>query len=370
MLWSHCLSNKLRGPDAPVRVADACCGIQSQNLQESFASFWARIDQFKNNDVSSELRPGGGLVRTWAIRSTMHTIPSEDYYVYVLGGASDRLLQWIDTLAKKRNYPPREERRKKLYEPVLDEIKGRAVTEPELRTLVSGKARRYGLREGIWSGLGDMAFLGLLVHAGKRGSSSLWMRSDDWIPGLNPPVDPQTCRIELLRRYIARHGPVSKEDILYWAYLRRRQLDEALVSLGKDLVEVRIERSKEQYIDLGKNTEEDFPAAPKAVVLPKYDTLMLSLKDKSRFMDTRYYKIIFGALGMVRPTVLVDGFVAAVWKRVTKKPGPSIEVHALKKISSGDKKAVEEQFSEYCEYSGLEAPVKWVRAKWIFSPSR
>src|SRR5712692_2118841 len=117
LLWSHCLSNSVRGPDAPARVADSCCGINSQNFQESLASFWARIDHFKNDDVLSELRPGGRLVRTWAIRSTMHTIPSDEYYTYVLGGAGERMLNWIDSIAKKSGFLSRGERRRLLYEP-------------------------------------------------------------------------------------------------------------------------------------------------------------------------------------------------------------------------------------------------------------
>ncbi len=360
----------MRGPDAPEKVADSCCGIQSQNFQESLSSFWARVDGFRNSDVLSELNPGGGLVRTWAVRSTMHTIPSKDYYVYVLGGAGERMLNWIDTLAKKRNYPPREERRRLLYETVLDEIKGRAVTEDEIRTLVSRRARPLGLREGVWTGIGDMAFQGLLVHAGKRGSRSLYMRSDDWIPRLKAPPDRQSCRVELLRKYIARHGPVSKEDIMYWAYLTRQQLDEALTGLAGEITEIKMELSKEPYIDLDQDVYRKLPPPPGAVVLPKYDSLMLTLKDKSRFMDMQYYKRIFGALGMVRPTVLVDGFVAAIWRKVARKTATSIEVHALKKISSSDKKAVEQKFSEYGQYGGLDVSVRWVRGKWVNLPSR
>jgi len=370
LLWSHCLSEHVEGSDAPVRVADACCGINSQNFQESLSSFWARIDGFRNGDVFSELKPGGGLVRTWAVRSTMHTIPSKDYYVYVLGGAGERLLKWIDTLARKRDYPPREERRRLLYEPVLEEVKGRAVTEDEIRKLVSPRARRLGLKEGVWTGIGDMTFEGLLVHAGKRGSRSVYMRSDEWIPGLKAPPDRQACRAELLRKYIARHGPVSKEDIMYWAYLTRQQLDEALIGLSAETTEVKMERSKEPYIVLEKDAGRKFPPPPKAMVLPKYDSLMLTLKDKSRFMDMRFYKLVFGALGMVRPTVLVNGFVAAIWRKVVKKTGASIEVHALKKISSSDREAVERKFAEYGKYAGLDVSVRWVRGKWVHLPSR
>ena len=194
LLWSHCLSNRIDGSDAPVKVADACCGIQSQNFQESFSSFWARIDGFHNNDVMSELKRGGGLVRTRAVRGTMHTIPSKDYYTYVLGGAGERFLSWFDNIAKQRNYPGRTERSRLIYKPVLEEIKGRAVTKEEMQPIVSAKARTLGLKEGVWTGIGEMEFLGLLVYAGKKGSRSSYMRADDWIPGLKAPPDRQPPR--------------------------------------------------------------------------------------------------------------------------------------------------------------------------------
>jgi hypothetical protein len=87
-------------------------------------------------------------------------------------------------------------------------------------------------------------------------------------------------------------------------------------------------------------------------------------------MNMRYYKRVFHDLGMVRPTVLVDGFVAAIWRRIAKKKSTSIEVHAFKKLDSGAKNAVEQKFSEYGEYIGLDVSVRWVRGKWIHQPSR
>ena len=114
----------------------------------------------------------------------------------------------------------------------------------------------------------------------------------------------------------------------------------------------------------------EYPPGAQAIVLPKYDSLMMSLWDKSRFMDMRYYKLVHHALGMVRPTVLVDGFVAAIWRRFAKKNGSSIEVHSFKKLDSHQKEAVEQKFSEYAEYIEQPVAVRWVRGKWIHQPSR
>ena len=277
----------------------------------------------------------------------MHIIPSKDYYTHVLGGAGERMLNWLDTIAKQRDYPPREVRRKRLYNPVLEEIKGRAVTQDEIGALVSTKARKLGLKGGVWTGIGEMSFLGLLVLAGKKGSRSLYMRTDDWIPGIKEPPGHHICRLDLLRRYVAQHGPVSKEDIMYWAYLNRRQLDKALADLSGEIVELKLGSSKKPYIDLNRQIDTTFPPPPQALVLPKYDTLILTLRDKSRFMDMRYYKRVFHTLGMVRPTVLVDGFVAAIWRKVAKKNTMSIAVHAFKKLDRVAKEVVEQKFSEY-----------------------
>jgi Winged helix DNA-binding domain len=370
LLWSQCLSERLSGSEASVKVADACCGIQSQNFPESLSSFWARIDGFQNNDVMRELRPGGGLVRTRAARGTMHTIPCKDYYTYALGAAGDRYHSWLERTAKQRNYPPREERFRLIYTPVLEEIKGRAVTKEEMTAIVSARARSLGLKKGAWTGIGEMQFNGLLVDAGKKGSRGVYMRSDDWIPRLKPPPDRQTCSVELVRRYIARHGPVLKEDIVYWAFYSRQQLDKALADLSGEIVELKIAGSKNPMIDLDRKIDQKFPPPPAAIVLPKYDSLMMTLRDKSRFMDMRYYRRVHHALGMIRPTILLDGFVAGIWRRVAKKNSSSIEVHSFKKLDSHQKEAVEQKFSGYAEFIEQPVAVRWVRGKWIHQPSR
>lgn len=366
LLWSQHLSSLASGRGAPVEVADACCGIQSQDLRESLSSFWARVQGFQDPHVLNQLRPEGDLVRTWAIRSTMHTIPSRDYYIYIHGGASERMLKWIDTLAKKVNYPPREERRKLFYEPILEEIQGRAVTQREIRALVDRRAGRRGLKEGVWSGVGDMAFQGLLVHAGKSGFRSLWRRADEWVPSPRGALDRISCRVELLRKYISRYGPVTKEDIRYWSYLTKKQVEEALEALEEQLIEVDIASQEEPYIALQTHFEEDPPPPPRITLLPKYDSLLLALKDKSRFMNMVHYKLVFPRVpvGMVRATVLVDGFVVATWARLRGKATVPVEINPLEDLAGSDRRAIEEKFQEYSEYVGREASMRWSTPGW------
>jgi hypothetical protein len=362
ILASQFLSRKASGPRAVVKVAEACCGINSQDFLESFSSFWVRIDGFKDSDLNSELRPKGGLVRAYAVRGTMHTIASKDYWIHVFGGPRKRFLPGIDNIAKKRGIPDRDSRMRLLYEPFLDHIKGRTVTSNEIEEFMVDRLTQLGLparmklRRGwqsqptlgpAWVGFSEMSFLGLLVNAGRKGSESLWMRSSDWLgAGRNPP-DPEECTVELIRRYIECYGPVTHEDIVYWTFLRKSDVNTALEALKKDLTKEKI-NGNEEYFSLGDSAEA--LEAPEALVLPEFDSLMMGYKDKSRFLLHTHLKSVFLSLARIERTILLDGFVAATWRRKKNRDGMTVHVSPLRTMKRGEKRSIEEEFARYSDY--------------------
>ncbi len=352
-------------------MAEACCGINSQDFLESFSSFWVRIDGFKDSDLTSELRPKGGLVRAYAVRGTMHTISSKDYWIHVFGGPRKRFLPGIDNIAKKRGIPDRDSRIRLLYEPFLDHIKGGVVTSNEIEEFMIDRLTQLGLparmklRRGwqseptvgpAWVGFSEMSFLGLLVNAGRRGSESLWMRSSDWLGSGRSPPDPENCFIELIRKYIECYGPVTREDIVYWTFLRKSDVDTALEALKKDLTKERIDRN-EEYFSLGESVEAHEP--PEALVLPEFDSLMMGYKDKSRFLPDDHLKSVFLSLARIERTILLGGFVAATWKRKKNREGMAVTVSPLRSLKRGEKRSVEEEFEKYSDYLRTEISVEF-----------
>jgi len=289
--------------------------MNSQDLLESYSSFWVRVNGFLDSDLTSELRPKGGLVRTWTVRSTMHTIPTRDYWVYVFGGPGRRFQPWFDRTAKKRGIPDRDFRVQFLYQPFFDHIKGRAATSNEIEEFMIERLTRHGLRSRMklqrgwsstpihgpsWTGMSEMSYLGLLVNAGRRGSESLWMGSTDYLATPRSVPDPEECTVELLRKYIERYGPVTREDIAYWSFLRKDQVDAALEGLKKDLTKEKV-HSSEEYFSLGEDSA-DPVEPPSVVVLPEFDSLMMGYKDKSRFLSQDRVKKVLGSFAAVNRT--------------------------------------------------------------------
>jgi hypothetical protein len=58
----------------------------------------------------------------------------------------------------------------------------------------------------------------------------------------------------------------------------------------------------------------DIPAPPR--LLPMWDNVLLAYADRSRVIPPEYRKLVIGNNGDVLPTLLVDGYVAGVWRPV------------------------------------------------------
>jgi hypothetical protein len=81
-LWQHCLSQRLerrRLVEAVTRTG----GIQAQVMSAAELALWARVIGLSPQDVRSTLWQDRTLVKTWAMRATLHLISASDLPLYV-----------------------------------------------------------------------------------------------------------------------------------------------------------------------------------------------------------------------------------------------------------------------------------------------
>jgi hypothetical protein len=365
MLAQH-ISVRASGRRSVVEAAAACCGVNSQDLRESFASFWARTEGFEADAMQREFRPMGGLARAWTARGTMHTFPSKDYFAHVFGSPRKRVLGRYERSARRRGIPHLGKRVESLYGPLLDDIKGRAVTSAYIGDFVSERLGRLGLnprarlRRGwssspvvgpAWTGITEMSYLGLLVNAGRRGSESIWMRAADWVHMGRSRPPPEECVNRLVRMYVERYGPVTRADISYWSGLLSSEVGAALAAMKGELTEAGAGGPRGTHYSLGEPPRDADP--PAAAVLPEFDSLMMGYRDKARVLPDRLLAYVFRPQGMVSPTFLVDGFVAGTWRRWSERGGTVVTVMPGADLSSGARRAVEGEFAEYGEFLGV-----------------
>src|SRR4051794_16210392 len=65
--------------DAMLSVVDELCGVQAQVMSSAELTLWARLESLDPDAVSTALWEDRTLVKTWAMRGTLHLLPASDY---------------------------------------------------------------------------------------------------------------------------------------------------------------------------------------------------------------------------------------------------------------------------------------------------
>lgn len=115
-----------------------------------------------------------------------------------------------------------------------------------------------------------------------------------------------------MRRYLSAFGPASVRDIQAWSGLTR--MAEAFEELRGEL-RVFYDESGTELFDVpdGPLPGPDTPAPLR--VLPNYDNVLLGHRDRSRIVPSAPAAPMLPGHEADRGSVLVDGYLAGLWKR-------------------------------------------------------
>jgi len=140
--------------------------------------------------------------------------------------------------------------------------------------------------------------------------------------------DPDASLRVLARRYLEGFGPASAQDLAQFALVYRPRAREALAALADELDSHEGPDGARLYdVPGGLLPPEDTPAPPR--LLGMWDSALLAYVDRSRIIPPDYRTLIARKNGDVLPTLLVDGYVAGVWRPVEN----GIEATAFHRLS-------------------------------------
>src|ERR671932_2408365 len=94
-LAQHCLIPRLSRLDF-VEAVTRTGGIQAQVMSAAELALWARVDGLTPQNVRSALWQDRTLVKTWAMRGTLHLIAAGDFPLYVAARSLSETRNWID----------------------------------------------------------------------------------------------------------------------------------------------------------------------------------------------------------------------------------------------------------------------------------
>lgn len=199
----------------PVEVVSRLCGVQAQVLSSADMAVRLRSTAVGAEDVATALADGR-LIRTWAMRGTLHLLTAKDAGTYLSLIAAGR--PWETPAWEKwLGYTPAVV--EELRVAVREALDGAVLTREELITAVTARRRLRHLDEslrGSWgTGFKPLAWLGELAFGPSAGGRVTFVR-----PAVSPHwggfPDAEEAAPAAIGAYLAAYGPATLDRFRRW----------------------------------------------------------------------------------------------------------------------------------------------------------
>jgi hypothetical protein len=323
--WEQALAWRMRRhlldpvSDRPVAdVVRRLCGVQAQVASAAELCVRVRREHSKPGDVARALSQGR-LIKTWAMRGTLHLLTPEDAGAFLSLMAAGRMWErpswqkWFGITPKQLD---------SLRAVVRDALDGRVLTREELVAAVIAR-RGYGhlgdaLRSGWGSLLKPFAWQGDLCFGPSRGNRVTFMRPEDassrWA-GVPGPDDAAPIAIAA---YLRTYGPATALGFTNWlarGWTPKRQLRHWFDELRPRLAEVDV-GSERAYV-LKEDLDELRATRPTRAIrlLPGFDQFVMGPgTDDGRVTPAARRTAVSKQSGWISPVVLAGGVVRGTWE--------------------------------------------------------
>jgi hypothetical protein len=317
-----------------VAVVGRLLAIQAQDGRGARLAIRARSTGLTAQDIDEAFAHRSLLV-TWLNRGTLHLVRREDY-------------PWLHALTT----PPLQtgNGRRLSQEGVSPAAAERGVAVIVRSLAEDGPLDRDRLRERVSAAgvrtegqafvhlLGLASIRGLIVRGPMIAGKQAFVLAHDWL-GEPAPVDRDHALAELVRRYLAGHGPADARDLAWWAGLPLRD-----VATGLDSIASELDQHEDGLVDLKRRPE--VSPLPEPRLLGPFEPILLGWKSRDLLLGDDQSRVISG--GIFRAFALVRGRAAATWT-ISRN---SLELKPFGRLNPTDESMLETEAEDVKRFLG------------------
>lgn len=331
-------TDRARSPEA---VAAALVGVQAQVLSSAGLSIAIRSGDVVG--ATTKALHDRRLVRSWAMRGTLHLFAAEDYPTVIAAISPGEpwrrpaWLRWFGVTDSEMDSAI------DMVGEILDD--GIPRTRAEIREeLVQRLGPGYAtLLRSSWGSFLNLATnRGYLCHATGDDGAVRFAHPRRWL-GTWRHEDPSAALAKLLEQYLAAYGPASLREITrWWGVANQRDLAPTIDGLGDRLttVEVAGERGYIRMDDLA-SIEAAEPRTDSVQLLGAFDPLIVGAGQRGQLIPKGHLKRVSRTSGWISPVLLIDGRVAGIWDHKREGDRLGITVEAFRPLSRIQRSGVE-----------------------------
>jgi hypothetical protein len=293
-------------------------GVQTQVASTAELAVRMRRTSSRRGEVARALSDGR-VIKTWAMRGTLHLLTPEDggaFLSLIAAGRSWEKPSWEKYFRMKRQHWD-------LFRDVVREaLDGTELTREELIAAITRRRGLAHVADELRSGWGTLfkplAWQGELCFGPSRGNRVTFVRpvtaSKRWAGVPEPDAAAEKAIVAYFRAY-APATMVSFHNWLSRGRVSRRQIRTWFDRLGDRLAKVEVD-GETQYV-LAEDVDELTATRPtKAVrLLPGFDQYVLGPgTEDTHVIAAKRRRAVSMTAGWISPVVLAGGVVCGTWK--------------------------------------------------------
>ena len=314
-------------------VASRLCGLHAQLMSSAELTVWARVEDLDRRAVQTALWEHRALVKTWAMRGTLHLLPARELPLWHAALTTSR--RYLKPALWQKYFGITIEELDHLTEAIGAALDGRIMTREELMhevgRLTGSAAFGAKLVESSWGTiLKPAAFTGRLCFGPSLGQRVRFTHPDTWLaaapPVVDPKMDPQAATADVTRRFLSAYGPATYHDLARWwnggGVSTARQW---IASLGDEVTPVDLDGVQAWMLTAHVREARELPPLRSVRLLPGFDQYVVAASCHAEHLlpgDLR--QRVYRPQGWISPVLLVNGRMDGTWRHEIK--GSRVEV--------------------------------------------
>jgi hypothetical protein len=339
----HGLSARFSSQDF-MQAVKLTAGIQAQVASAAELALCTRVEELSPRDVQAAIFQDRTLLKTWAMRGTLHLLAASELPLYVAARDWQLTASWSNYFAAFGLTTAAQQ--EAFLSAIPHVLEQGPLTRPQLADAVAShtgmaQARDFMLSESWGTPLKPSAYRGDLCFGPGQGKTVTFMNPRGSIREWQP-IEPQLALAELARRYLRAYGPATSDDFRFWWGCGKTLAKSLFQSIAEELEEVEVERWRAFALRATVPLIQSVEPVKQIRLLPLFDAYTIGAAPRGcePLLAASYKSQVFNQQGWTFAVILVNGSIQGVWDYTIRRSHIVVKVNLFCSSTTAIRKGI------------------------------